>query len=92
MNHEILAHYYTDNQMAVIMGITLGGLRNKIYREKTEDLPEYISVGSRTRIWSKLSVKEYLLKQYHGNAQMAEILMKKGEKASPGATFEKTKK
>ncbi len=33
MNHELLNYYYTDNQLATIFGITLGGLRNKIYKE-----------------------------------------------------------
>lgn len=98
MNHELLNYYYTDNQLATILGITLGGLRNKIYKEtknrKERDggissvndghfLPECLSVNARTRLWPKEKVKAFLLREYQGNEELVAKLVAKGEQASP---------
>lgn len=88
MNNEILGYYFTDNQLAVIMGITLGGLRNKIYRGNTQELPEHTVVNSRTRLWAKTKVREHLIKEYKDNVEIVDDLMRKGEGASPGGSFE----
>lgn len=87
MNNEILGYYFTDSQLAVIMGITLGGLRNKIYRGNTQELPEHTTVSSRTRLWSKEKVRAHLIKEYKDNVEIVDELMRKGEAASPGGSF-----
>lgn len=91
MNNEILQFYFTDNQLAVMMGITLGGLRNKIYRTNTSELPECTNVNSRTRLWLKSTVRDHLLKEYKGNVGAVDVLIAKGELASPGSSFEPRK-
>lgn len=80
MNNEILQYYFTDNQLAAIKGITLGGLRNKIYRSKDSGLPPYISVNTRTRLWSKEVVREHLMTEYQGDVNVVDGLIAMGEK------------
>lgn len=87
MNNEILQYYFTDSQLAVIKGITLGGLRNKIYRGNTEELPKWINVNSRTRLWAKQAVRDHLMQEYGSNENVVNDLISKGEKASPGGSF-----
>lgn len=82
MNNEILHYYFTDSQMAAILGITLGGLRNKIYRGTTDELPKCIDVILRTRLWSKKGVREYLLMKYSQNTEVVDTLIKRGEAMS----------
>lgn len=86
MNNEILQHYFTDNQIAAIHGITLGGLRNKIYRGTTKELPDCIDVALRTRLWPKKGVREHLLKEYRQNTEVVDALMKRGEAAPASAS------
>ena len=81
MNKEILENYFTDAQISVILGITLGGLRNKIYRKKTDDIPPFLEVSSRARVWSKEKVKIFLLGQYDGDEDTVNKLLAKGEAA-----------
>lgn len=101
MNNEILAYYFTDAQMAVIEGITLGGLRNKIYRGNAHsdgsaspadqlpvaDLPEHINVNPRTRLWSKEKVRAHLMVKFCNDAKVVDELMQKGESTPPGGSF-----
>lgn len=100
MNHELLNYYYTDNQLASILGITLGGLRNKIYKETKnqkspegdaekalvsngEFLPECLILNSRSRLWPKENVREFLLREYQGNEELVAKLIAKGDQTSP---------
>lgn len=87
MNSEILSYYYTDSQVAAILGITLGGLRNKIYRGQKAHLPKFIELGSRTRLWPKDEVAAHLVSQYQGNQDVVDLLLKKGEETPPGGGF-----
>lgn len=79
MNNEILKNYFTDRQIAALQGITLGGLRNKIYRKKTGDLPNFIVVNSRMRLWHKDKTRSWLMTRYQSDAQTVAHLMKKAE-------------
>jgi hypothetical protein len=87
MNNEILKNYFTDRQIAALQGITLGGLRNKIYRKKTSDLPEFIVIHSRTRLWHKEKTRAWLTERYKGDTETVARLMKVAEDtpaADPG--------
>jgi hypothetical protein len=79
MNNEILKNYFTDRQIAALQGITLGGLRNKIYRKKVADLPTFIVVNSRTRLWHKEKTRTWLTERYQGDAETVNRLMKTAE-------------
>lgn len=85
MHNEILKTYFTDTQIAVLQGITLGGLRNKIYRNKVDDLPKFIVAGSRTRLWNKEKTREWLLSRYQNDAATVDGLMKAAEEAGTTA-------
>ena len=84
MNNELLANYFTDQQMATVLGITVGGLRNKIYREKADDLPSFSKIG-RVRLWQKAVVSKWLLKSL--DEPTVKSLLALGEKAVAGASF-----
>lgn len=96
MNSEILKDYFTDTQIAAIEGITLGGLRNKIYRLSKEKasadpsqspgLPEFINANPRNRLWHKEKVRAWLMDRYKGDHQTVERLMKVGEDAGKKAS------
>jgi len=86
MNNEILKHYFTDHQLAAILGITLGGLRNKIYRGRLEDLPKSTQVMSRWRLWHKEETKTWLLARFNSDVEMVKNLLKVGEDTDSGAT------
>lgn len=79
MNNEILKNYFTDRQIAALQGITLGGLRNKIYRKKTNDLPKFIVVNSRTRLWHKEKTRSWLMTRYQSDEQTVARLMRAAE-------------
>lgn len=79
MNNEILKNYFTDRQIAKLQGITLGGLRNKIYRKKVNDLPEFIVVNSRTRLWHKEKTRAWLLQHYQGDVETVNNLFSVAE-------------
>lgn len=52
-------HYYSDAEIADLMGISLSRLRSKIYQG--EPLPARIEIpGCRTRLWSKEDVHGWL--------------------------------
>lgn len=82
MNNEILKHYFTDHQMAAVLGISVGGLRNKIYRKNATDLPESMQAVARCRLWRKEIVRAWLMRKYH-KADVVSDLMEAGEKARP---------
>jgi hypothetical protein len=84
VNNEILKHYFTDQQMAVVLGITLGGLRNKIYRKRTADLPNSTSFLGRWRLWQKEEVHAWLLARFNNDHEMVKAMMKNGEDADNG--------
>ncbi|GEM_PF-2623845 len=51
--------YYSDEDIATLLGISLSRLRGKIYQG--DPLPARIEVpGSRTRLWSKKDVHSWL--------------------------------
>ncbi len=51
--------YYSDEDIASLLGISLSRLRGKIYQG--DPLPARIQVpGSRTRLWSKKDVHNWL--------------------------------
>ena len=51
--------YYSDEDIASLLGISLSRLRGKIYQG--DPLPDRIQVpGSRTRLWSKKDVHKWL--------------------------------
>jgi hypothetical protein len=82
MHSEILNEYFTDNQMAAVLGMSLGGLRNKVYRQQKGALPESSQL-LRDRFWEKAKVKEWLLKQV--SEPVAADLMRRGEIAAAKA-------
>lgn len=85
MNNEILKHYFTDHQMAAVLGMSVGGLRNKIYRKNATDLPESMQAVARCRLWRKETVRAWLMRKYH-KADVVSDLMQTGEKARrPGS-------
>ena len=51
--------FYSDNEVATLLGISLSRLRGKIY--KGEPLPPRIEIpGSRNRLWDKEDVYNWL--------------------------------
>jgi len=51
--------YYSDTEIAALLGISLSRLRSKIYQG--EPLPARIEIpGSRTRLWNKEDVHGWL--------------------------------
>lgn len=78
MNSEISRHYFSDHQFASILGITTGGLRNKIYRGEVKGLPPY-STMRRKRLWGKTDVRTYLLHCFNGNLTIVDKLLEKAE-------------
>jgi predicted DNA-binding transcriptional regulator AlpA len=51
--------YYSDTEIAALLGISLSRLRGKVYQG--EPLPARIEIpGSRTRLWSKEDVHGWL--------------------------------
>lgn len=51
--------YYSDTEIATLLGISLSRLRSKIYQG--EPLPARIEIpGSRTRLWNKEDVHSWL--------------------------------
>lgn len=55
----MMDQYYSDNELADLLGISLSRLRGKIYQG--EPLPARIQVpGSRTRLWRKQDVHDWL--------------------------------
>ncbi len=88
MNNEILKNYFTDRQIAALQGITLGGLRNKIYRKKVQDLPDFIVVNSRTRLWHKEKTRTWLTERYQGDTETVNRLMKTAEETEASVAGE----
>ena len=88
MHEQILARYFTDNQIAAILDISVGGLRNKLYRRNPDrtkpdsDLPPYTPVAARVRLWSKDAVRAWLIERYQGDAETVELLMAQGERTA----------
>jgi hypothetical protein len=95
MHEEILEKYFTDPQLAAIIGISLGGLRNKLSRSKPAsetlraDLPQPTQAASRLRLWNKDTVREWLLVRFNGDVGTVELLMRRGEATDSGATRKK---
>jgi predicted DNA-binding transcriptional regulator AlpA len=87
MDNEILEKYFTDAQVAAVLGVTIGGLRNKLYRHKDEELPSRVQVTSRARIWKKESTREWLIRRFGGDVETVDMLMARGEATPPGASF-----
>lgn len=84
MNNELLENYFTDTQLAAVLGITVGGLRNKIYRGKADELPGFARLG-RVRLWQKTVVSKWLATQL--DAETVKSLLAKGEDSVAGASF-----
>lgn len=78
MNNEILKNYFTDPQMAEVLDMSLGGMRNKLYRGKADELPACTKFG-RMRLWQKDVVRNWLLKRLA--ADTVEKLMDKGDRS-----------
>lgn len=99
MNEEILDRYFTDRQMAKIVGISLGGLRNKLYRHRraapmkkgaskastlaNDELPSSTEVSSKLRLWSKATTRTWLMAKWNGDAKVVDSLMRRGESEPP---------
>lgn len=59
--------YFSDNQTAVAMGMTLRSLRNKIHQQKTGELtklPPYFQASARGRLWEKKSLEKFLFERF----------------------------
>jgi hypothetical protein len=78
MNNELLKNYFTDHQMADVLGMTVGGLRNKIYRGRGDELPTRSNIG-RMRLWQKTVVAQWL--EVSLDAETAKRLIERGEKS-----------
>lgn len=77
--------FFTDNQTAVVLGLTLRSLQNKIHRakvSKTSTLPPHHMASARGRLWEKKALKAFLDELYDDAAFVAER-MEKGSKAPP---------
>ena len=95
MNSEIHKDYFIDTQIAAIEGITLGGLRNKIYRlskpqqgkgkHQEGSLPEFICVAPRKRLWHKEKTRAWLMERYRGDQQIVDRLLQVAEDALKNA-------
>lgn len=83
MNNEISRHYFSDRQFASILGISIGGLRNKIYRGEVKGLPPY-STMRRKRLWGKSDVRTYLLQCFNGNLVIVDQILEKAEYLKEG--------
>ena len=57
IQQELLSKYFTDHQVAAIYDMTVGGMRNKIYRDGADigELPvdAVNSFPKRLRLWDK---------------------------------------
>lgn len=88
MSRDVIAKkYFTDSQTAAVFGLSLGGLRNKIYHiaknpQTPARLPKITQVSSRSRLWLKTDVRAHLMEIYK-DAEVVNGLMARGEQASP---------
>lgn len=83
MTRNIHDDFFTDNQVAVVLGMTLASLRNKIYRHKNvnqQTLPVHQMAASRGRVWLKKDVRSFLQSHYT-NKKFVDQRMTLGEKA-----------
>ncbi|MGJ7523950.1 hypothetical protein ACSFA0_26020 [Variovorax sp. LT1P1] len=77
--------YFTDNQVATTLGITLRSLRNKIHRDKgvaVSSLPPFHLAAARGRLWDKEALSAFLLEQWQ-DAGLVNTRMALGALAPP---------
>lgn len=77
--------FFTDNQAAVVLGLTLRSLQNRIHRAKVSKkptLPPHHMASARGRLWEKKALKAFLEEDYDDPAFVTER-MEKGSKAPP---------
>lgn len=83
----IFKKYFTDQQVAAVYGLTVGGLRNKIYAiqknpKSAARLPKFTNVLARGRLWLKAEVRSHLMEIYK-DGDVVDGLMARGEDVSP---------